>query len=244
MEARKTRTAVVIPTYNEKDNIKKITAAIFGVLPQAHIVIVDDASGDGTGAIAERLKDKNARIHVIHRKGERGLGLAYIDGFKFVLEHLDSDYIFEMDADLSHDPRHLPEFLHYARDYDMVTGSRFINGGTVQKRSLWRATISRIARWSVNILTGMELTDVTTGFKCFQRPLLEAIDLDEIRSKGYAFQIELSRIAKDRGSSIKEMPIIFTERRAGHSKMSAQIILEAVFLVFRIITQKLLNRGA
>lgn len=238
-EARLARVAVVIPTYNEKDNIEKITSAIFGILPQAEIVIVDDASPDGTGIIGERLLSQNDHIHVIHRTGKRGLGLAYIDGFKFVLNNLDSEYIFEMDADFSHNPQYLPIFLHYAQKYKLVTGSRFLRRVTIKNRPLWRNIISKITRWFVNILTGIKLTDVTTGFKCFRRSLLEKIDLDKIESTGYAFQIEVSYFVRKLDTHIKEIPILFLKRTADASKMSTRIMLEGIYLVLKLSLQRL-----
>jgi len=238
-EARPLKIAVVIPTYNEKDNIKKIISAISEVLPQADIVIVDDNSPDGTGIIADRLSSQNSCIHLIHRRGERGLGLAYIDGFKFVLNNLDADYIFEMDADFSHNPQYLPIFLHYIQNYELVSGSRFLRGVSIKNRSLWRNIISKTTKWFVNVLTGIKLTDVTGGFKCFRRRLLEKINLDKIESKGYAFQIEISYAVRSIGASIREIPILFAERTAGASKMSTRIILEGIWLVLKLSLQRI-----
>jgi len=239
-DARLARVAVVIPTYNEKDNIEKITSAISEVLPQADVVIVDDNSPDGTGIIADRLSSsQNSSIHVLHRRGMRGLGLAYIDGFKFVLNNLDADYIFEMDADFSHNPQYLPIFLHYIQNYELVSGSRFLRGVSIKNRSLRRNIISKTTKWLVNVLTGIKLTDVTTGFKCFRRCLLEKIDLDKIESKGYAFQIEISYAVKSIGANIKEIPILFVERRAGASKMSTQIMLEGIYLTLKLSLQRI-----
>lgn len=231
--AKKAKTAIVIPTYNEKDNIKQIISAICEVLPEADIVIVDDNSPDGTGLIADQLS-KKGNIHVIHLAKRQGLGPSYIEGFKFAFDMLDSDYIFEMDADLSHNPQYIPIFLHYAQTYEIVTGSRFLRRVSIKNRPLWRNIISKTTKWFVNIATGIGLSDVTTGFKCFQRPLLERIDFDMIKSKGYAFQIEVSYAAKKLGADIKEMPILFVERTTGKSKMSAGIMLEGICLVLKL----------
>ena len=233
-QAREQKVAIVIPTYNERDNIEEIITAILGVLPGAYIVVVDDKSPDGTADIVRNIANKSDRIHLIIRSGKRGLGLAYITGFKYVLEHLAVDYIFEMDADFSHNPRYLPIFLDYAQDYELVTGSRFLRRVSIKNRSLWRNIISRVTKWFVNIIIGIKLTDVTTGFKCFRRSLLEKIDLDNIESIGYAFQIEASYVARKIGANIREIPILFVERTAGQSKMSAKIMFEGIYLVFCI----------
>ncbi|MFB0563019.1 MAG: glycosyltransferase [Candidatus Lokiarchaeia archaeon] len=238
-EARIQKLAIVIPTYNEKDNIEAITATILDILPNAYVVIVDDKSPDGTGDIARNIANRNSRIHFISRSGERGLGLAYITGFKYVLAHLAVDYIFEMDADFSHNPGYLPVFLHYAQDYELVTGSRFLKRVSIKNRTLWRNIISKTTKWFINIITGINLTDVTTGFKCFRRSLLEKIDLDNVKSKGYAFQIEMSCAARKIGANIREIPILFVERRAGASKMSTRIILEGIYIVWKLSLEKL-----
>lgn len=240
-KVREIKVAIVIPTYNEKDNIEKIVSSIVGVLPDAHIVIVDDNSPDGTGAVAQRLSEASNKISCIRRQGERGLGLAYKDGFKFALEELGAEYIFEMDADLSHDPRYLPIFLHYAETYDLVTGSRFLGGVSIKERPIWRNIISKITQWFSNLLLGTNICDITTGFKCFRNSFLQNIDFSKIKSKGYAFQIEVSYAARNLGASIKEIPIVFNERNSGISKMSARIMLEGVFLILRLSLQRLLK---
>lgn len=237
-EARKQKVAIVIPTYNERDNIKGIITAILDVLPGAEIVVVDDQSPDATGDIVRNIANHNERVHFISRSGERGLGLSYITGFKYVLEHLTVDYIFEMDADFSHNPRYLPLFLHYVRDYELVTGSRFLRRVSIKNRPVWRNIISKVTKWMVNKVTGIKLTDVTTGFKCFRRSLLEKIDLDNIESKGYAFQIEVSYIANQLGANIKEIPILFVERTAGSSKLSTRIMLEGIYLISKVVIRK------
>ena len=233
-EARILKVAVVIPTFCEKDTIEKIVAAIVNILPQAHIIIVDDQSPDGTAEVVKRLISKNPKIHLIERSGKRGLGYAYKDGFKFVLANLDSEYIFEMDADFSHNPHYLPLFLHYARFFDLVTGSRFLNKVSIKNRQLWRNIISKTTKWFVNLLIDMNLTDVTTGFKCFRRSILQSLDIDSLESSGFAFQIEGSYQVKSKGGKIKEIPILFVERTIGSSKMSGQIMKEGISLVIRL----------
>jgi radical SAM superfamily enzyme YgiQ (UPF0313 family) len=201
-EARKKSVAIVIPTYNEKDNIEAFVSSIADILPAAHIVIVDDNSPDGTGLIIDKLCRQNKNIHVMHRNDKRGLGLAYKDGFRFIIENLDSEYIFEIDADFSHNPQYIPIFLHYVDDYGLVTGSRFLNHVSIKNRTLFRNIISKTTKYAVNKLIRMDLTDVSTGFKCFRREALEAINLDKIRSVGYAFQIEMSFFVQSKGFSI------------------------------------------
>ncbi len=240
-KARKCKAAFVIPTLDEKDNIEKIVRAVLRVLPQAYIIIVDDDSQDGTGAIVKRLSEENNRIRFILRKANPGLGRAYIQGFKYVLDNLDVDYVFTMDADFSHNPQYLPLFLHYAEVHEVVTGSRFLRRVSIKNRSLWRNVISKTTKWFVNILLGVRLSDVTTGFKCFRKSVLAEIDLDRIWSKGYAFQIEVAHILSKKGIAIKEVPILFIERTAGRSKMSAGIMVEGVLLVAKLFLQRLRN---
>ncbi|MDD5449060.1 MAG: glycosyltransferase [Candidatus Omnitrophica bacterium] len=242
LEAREAKIAIVIPTYNEKDNIKEMLFEISENLPNAHMVVVDDGSPDGTGVIVEELAKTNSRLHAIHRTGKRGLGLAYIDGFKFVLSNLDSDFIFEMDSDFSHNPQYIPLFLHYAKRHDLVTGSRFLKGVSIKNRSLWRNVISKSTKWVVNILMGLRLSDATTGFKCFRREILKRVDFNTIGSRGYAFQIEVSYHVNRFGGTIKEIPILFTERIHGNSKMSLDIFLEGIYLVLKLSLRRL-NRG-
>ncbi|MCP4649229.1 MAG: glycosyltransferase [PVC group bacterium] len=237
-QARTEKVAVVIPTYNEKDNIKVVTAAIKEILPEAAIIIVDDNSLDGTGIIADELAQDNSNIYVIHRPGKQGLGAAYKDGFSFVLQNLDSEYIVEMDADCSHDPAYLPELIHNAKSYDLVTGSRFYQNASVGDQRLWRNFITKTTRVLVNIFTDIKLTDVTTGYKCFSRPILAKIDWGEIESESYAFQIEVSYVLKIMGARIKEIPIRFVERSRGESKISLKDLLEGMYLLFRLIFKR------
>lgn len=238
-EARQKKVSIVIPTYNEKDNIEKIVSAIIKILPNAYIVIVDDSSPDGTGDIAKKMAEGNKHIHLIIRTGKRGLGLAYKDGFKFALNNLDCDYIFEMDADFSHNPQYLPIFLYYAAYYNLVTGSRFLRKVSIKNRTLWRNIVSKSTKWFVNMFTGIGLTDVTTGYKCFSRELLRKIDFNVISSKGYAFQIEMSHKTKELGATIKEIPILFIERTKGDSKMSGKIMAEGIMLIFKLTLRRI-----
>ncbi|MFH1092664.1 MAG: glycosyltransferase [Candidatus Omnitrophota bacterium] len=240
-EARKCKAAFVIPTLNEKDNIENIIQEILKILPQAYIIIMDDDSIDGTGLIAKRMSKENIRIRFILRKANPGLGRSYIQGFNYVLDNLDVDYVFQMDADFSHNPQYIPLFLHFAKAHDMVAGSRFLKRVSIKNRTLWRNIISKTTKWFVNILLGLKVSDVTTGFKCFKRSALAAVDFNKIRSKGYAFQIEMSHILSKKGAAIKEIPILFIERTAGKSKMSAGIMCEGILLIARLSWQRLRN---
>ncbi|MFC1667385.1 glycosyltransferase [Candidatus Omnitrophota bacterium] len=242
-EARRTRVAIIIPTYNEKENIRDIVLLIREILPGAYVVIVDDNSSDGTVDVIRDLVESNGFIRVISREGERGLGLSYVAGFKYALETLNVKYIIEMDADFSHNPNYLPIFLKYAKEYDIVTGSRFLKRVSIRNRTSWRNVISITTKWFVNKLLATNLTDATTGFKCFHRRVLENIELDKVESKGYAFQIEMSFLAKNKGYAIKELPILFTERSRGKSKMSLKIMFEGLCLVLRLALRRYLKGG-
>jgi dolichol-phosphate mannosyltransferase len=225
------RALIIFPTYNEKENIEKITAA---VLPQSDIIeilIVDDNSPDGTGDIADRLAAENPRIHVRHRTEKAGLGTAYIHGFKWAIENK-YDYIFEMDADFSHKPDYLPDFLEAIKDNDLVLGSRYISGVNVVNWPMSRLLLSYYANVYSRIVTGLPVRDATGGFKCFRREVLESIDLDAVKSNGYTFQIEMSLRAHVRKFRIKEIPIVFTDREHGTSKMSKKIVREAIWMVW------------
>ena len=224
------RALVLLPTYNEKDNVEKITGQIVAVDPRIEILIVDDNSPDGTGQIADRLAAANPRIKVLHRPGKQGLGRAYIAGFKYGIEHK-YDFILEMDADFSHQAKYLADHLRTIADCDLSLGSRYIEGGGVENWPKMRWAISYFANLYSRVLTGLPVRDATGGFKCFRRKVLEALELDAIRSNGYSFQIEVSFRAWQKGFSIREFPIIFVEREAGHSKFSKKIIYEAVFMV-------------
>ncbi len=232
---------VVVPTYNERENLGEIVPRILAVDPCFEVLIVDDASPDGTGELADELAARIPRVHAIHRSGKLGLGSAYRAGFRFALER-DYDLIFEMDADLSHDPGTLPEFLVAIADADLVIGSRYLRGVTVVNWPMGRLLLSYAANRYTRIITGLPLCDSTTGFKCFRRQVLEAIDLANVRSEGYSFQIEMNFKAWKKGFRIKEIPIIFSDRRVGHSKMSKQIVREAALMVWRLRLQDLVGR--
>lgn len=231
---------IVIPTYDESHTLERLISAIFSVMDDCQVVIVDDDSPDGTGAIAERLAEEEpGKLHVIHRQGRMGLGSAYKEGFKYALEHTDAQYIFEMDADFSHDPKYLLDFLEKAQVSDMVVGSRYYNGISIVNWPLPRLIISKFGTWYARRITGLPLTDATSGFKCFKRQVLERIDFDKIRSNGYAFQIETSYWAWLKGFRIEEIPIIFVDRDSGQSKMSFKIAMEAAYRVVRLALENL-----
>ena len=224
---------VVIPTYNEAANIRLIAAAVFAACPQAHILFVDDNSPDGSGRLADVLGQTDPRVHVLHKQDKQGLGRAYIAGFKWALER-HYRYIFEMDADFSHNPAELPKFMEAAANADLILGSRYINGIRIVNWPLNRLILSKGASLYVRLLTGMPFSDPTSGYKCFRREVLEAINLDRIRSNGYSFQIEMTHTAWKLGFRIVEVPIIFEDRRSGQSKMNSAIVREALGMVLRL----------
>ena len=227
-------TLIIIPTYNERENACAIAQAVLDSSPDVNILFVDDNSPDGTGPIIDGLVAADERIHVLHRQEKDGLGRAYIAGFKWARER-EYEFVFEMDADFSHDPKAIPQFIEAARDADLVLGSRYIGGIRIMNWPLSRLMLSQGAGLYVRIITGMPLTDPTGGFKCFRRRVLEAIDLDQIKSNGYSFQIEMTHKAWMKGFSIFETPIVFEERRSGESKMSKGIIFEALSEVWRLL---------
>lgn len=232
------RALVIIPTYNEIENIEKIVPQVLMQDPRIEVLIVDDNSPDGTGKVADRMANNEPRIHVLHRPGKQGLGKAYLAGFEWALnrpfEH-SYDFIFEMDADFSHDPNHLPEFFAAAENADLVLGSRYREGKvTVVNWPMTRLILSYAANIYARAVTGMSLGDATGGFKCFRRKVLEAIPLNKVKSNGYAFQIEMSFRAWKRGFRIAEIPIVFHDRTEGESKMSKGIVREAIIMVWRL----------
>lgn len=233
----KSDSIVIIPTYNEKENIEKIIRAIFALEKCFHILVIDDGSPDGTAAIVHRLIDTEMgnRLFIVERSGKQGLGTAYIAGFRWALEH-GYDYIFEMDADFSHNPNDLPRlYAACAQEgYDVAIGSRYVNGVNVVNWPMGRILMSYYASKYVRIITGLKINDTTAGFKCYRRRVLETIELDKVRFKGYAFQIEMKFTAKQCGFKIKEVPVIFVNRELGTSKMSGGIFSEAVFGVIRL----------
>ena len=225
---------VIVPTFNERQNIARIIETVLAQDPRLSILVVDDGSPDGTGALVDEIAAGNARVHAIHRPRKMGLGTAYLTGFRWALER-DFDYVFEMDADFSHDPAHLPQFLQAAANADLVLGSRYRNGKvTVVNWPISRLILSYSANLYARAVTGLPLFDSTGGFKCFRRGVLEAIDLSAVRSNGYAFQIEMSFRAWKKGFRIVEIPIVFTDRTEGESKMSRRIIREAIWMVWRL----------
>jgi len=231
------RALVVIPTYNEAPNVLNIVPLVLAQDPRLEVLVVDDNSPDGTGQMADELSAKNPRVHVVHREGKLGLGTAYIRGFKWALER-GYDYVFEMDADFSHDPTHLKEFLKAIEDADIVLGSRYLDGKvTVVNWPMGRLMLSYCANIYARWLTGLRIWDLTGGFKCFRRRVLETIDLSQVRSNGYAFQIEMSVRAWRKGFKFREIPIVFVDRTEGQSKMNRAIVREAVWMVPRLRLQ-------
>ena len=228
---------VIIPTYNEKENIEKIIRAIFALEKSFHILVIDDGSPDGTAAIVRGLisTEFGGRLHIVERSGKLGLGTAYITGFKWALER-DYEYIFEMDADFSHDPNDLPRLYAACHDegYDVAIGSRYVSGVNVVNWPIGRVLMSYFASKYVRMVTGFKVHDTTAGFKCYKRRVLKTIELDKIRFKGYAFQIEMKYTAYKIGFKIKEVSVIFVNRREGVSKMSGGIFGEAFFGVMKL----------
>lgn len=241
-EARGLKLAVVIPTYKEKQNIQRVLVAICLVVPQAEIVVVDDNSSDGTADVVRACAKINPNINLIIRTGPRGLGYAYQEGFRWVLAHTTVDFIIQMDADLSHNPEYIPLMLHYARTYDLVSGSRFLRRVSIEKRAIWRNLLSKTAKWFVNLLLGIRISDVTTGYKCFRREALASLPFEDIHSRGYAFQIEATWNVYAKQCTIKEIPILFVERAQGESKMSLPIMIEGATVIWRLFLKKL-TRG-
>jgi dolichol-phosphate mannosyltransferase len=233
---------VIVPTYNEVNNLRSIVPQILEQDPRIEILVVDDNSPDGTGALADEIAGADARVHVLHRPAKQGLGTAYRAGFKWALER-DYEYVLEMDADFSHDPKHLPEFLAAAETADLVLGSRYLGGRvTVVNWPMPRLLLSYFANIYARVVTGVRLHDATGGFKCFRRRVLEGVNLDAVRSNGYAFQIEMSVRAARRGFKITEIPIVFVDRTDGVSKMSGAIVREAIWVVWRLRILSLLGR--
>lgn len=232
---------VIIPTYNEIQNIQKVIPKVLQQDPRLEILVVDDNSPDGTAEAVERWAQKTSRIHLLKRKGKLGLGTAYVEGFKYALK---SEYqlIFQMDADLSHDPDEIPNFLKHTEQNDVVLGSRYIQGVNVVNWPMSRLLLSWFANLYSRMITGMPVRDATGGFKCFHRYVLEKINLDNIHSDGYAFQIEMSFKAWKKGYKIKEIPIIFVDRNVGESKMHPGIVQEAAWVVWHLRFLSILGR--
>jgi len=235
-------TLVIIPTYNEKENINKVAASVLEATPHADMLFVDDNSPDGTGDLADALSQKHDRVHVMHRTSKDGLGRAYIAGFKWALER---DYLFvmEMDCDFSHDPEEIPNFRdNVMTDSDLVLGSRYVGGIRVMNWPLSRLMLSRGAGIYVRLITGMPFTDPTGGFKCFRREVLESYNFDKVKANGYGFQIEMTHKAWMKGFKIGEVPITFEDRQEGTSKMSGNIVYEALWVVWTLAIRNGLRR--
>jgi dolichol-phosphate mannosyltransferase len=235
------RALVVIPTYNEATNVRDLIPDVLKVDPSVEVLVVDDKSPDGTADVVKEMMASEPRLHIIQRNGKSGLGTAYVVGFKYAIEH-SFDFVFEMDADLSHDAREIPNFLAQMQDYDLVVGSRYRNGVRVVNWPVRRLLLSYFANVYTRVITGLPVKDATGGFRCFRRKVLESIDLDSIKSNGYAFQIEMTYKAWRKGFSVHEIPIIFVDRRVGTSKMSKSIVWEAVFMVWKLRLQSFFGR--
>lgn len=235
------KSLVIVPTYNELENLPRLIPVVLSQDESINILIVDDGSPDGTGKFVKDEMQKNNRIHLLEREKKMGLGTAYIAGFKYALQN-NYDFIFEMDADFSHDPNELKNFLIAISDNDLVLGSRYINGVRVLNWPMARLLLSFFASVYTRIITGMPIKDATGGFKCFRKKVLEAIDLDKVRSNGYSFQIEMTFKAYSKGFKIKEIPIVFSDRVKGKSKMSKKIVREAVTMVWKLRLQHMFGK--
>jgi dolichol-phosphate mannosyltransferase len=233
---------VIVPTYNERENLPPLVARLMKLPVAVDVLVVDDNSPDGTGKLADDIASGNPRVHVLHRQVKNGLGRAYCDGFAWALQR-DYEFIFEMDGDFSHNPDDVPVFLEAAADADLVLGSRYRSGIRVINWPLKRLMLSMCAGKYVRIITGMPISDPTGGYKCFRRQALQTINLDAVRSNGYSFQIELSHKIWRQGLKIAEVPIIFTDRFHGSSKMSRRIVWEAFWMVWRLLLQNGLHRS-
>ncbi|HPX10521.1 MAG TPA: polyprenol monophosphomannose synthase [Candidatus Cloacimonas sp.] len=235
------KTLIIIPTYNEIENIEQLLEQVLAKSETIEVLVIDDNSPDGTALRVKFMQSSEPRIHLLERPGKMGLGSAYVTGFKYALEQ-GYDYIMEMDADFSHNPNDIPRFLETVKKYDVVIGSRYCDGVNIIHWPIKRLLISYFASKYVRTITRMPVKDPTSGFKCFRRKVLESIDLDKILSDGYAFQIEMNFKAWVKGFRIKEIPIVFTERLNGVSKMSRKIVWEAAWMVWRLEMMKILRR--
>jgi dolichol-phosphate mannosyltransferase len=224
---------IIIPTYDERENVRPIAEAIFAAAPATDVLFVDDNSPDGTGQILDEMARGESRVNVLHKPGKQGLGRAYISGFKWALER-HYEYVFEMDADFSHDPKEIPNFLKAAQNADLVIGSRYVNGVRVMNWPVRRLILSKGAALYVRLVTGLPVSDPTGGYKCYRREVLTTIPLDAIASNGYSFQVEMTYNAWFRGFRIVEIPIVFEDRHSGYSKMSSDIMKEALQIVIKL----------
>ncbi len=232
---------IIIPTYNELDNIQRLIPELMALDPAIRVLVVDDNSPDGTGKLVDDMARENDRISVLHRPAKLGLGSAYVAGFKYAVQQ-DVDCVFEMDADFSHDPAMVPEFIEQIKSCDVVIGSRYISGINVVNWPMSRLLLSYFANFYTRLVTGMTIRDATSGYKCFRREVLESINLDDVRSDGYAFQIEMNFRCWRKGYRVQEIPIIFVDRRSGTSKLSQGVINEAVWIVWWLRIQGLFRR--
>ncbi|HJZ87466.1 MAG TPA: polyprenol monophosphomannose synthase [Polyangia bacterium] len=232
------RILICVPTYNERDNLEALVQTVHSVVPEAHLLVVDDNSPDGTGQLADQLAAREPRIQVLHRAGKLGLGTAYLEGFRRGLAQ-GYEFLFEMDCDFSHDPRYLPDLLLAAQSgADLAVGSRYVAGGGTRNWGLGRKLVSRGGSLYARTILGVKVRDLTSGFKCFRRRVLEALPLDSVRTQGYGFQIEMTYRALRAGFRVVEVPIVFVDRRVGQSKMSRAIFLEAMTMVWALRLQR------
>ena len=234
--------SIVIPTYNEKENLPELIDKIFNVFEKnqlnGNVIVVDDNSPDGTGHIADQLAEKDNRIQVIHRKGKLGIGTAHIAGFKHAIEVSNSNLIFSMDSDLSHDPKYLPDFIEmHEKGFDVVVGSRYVDGGGVENWGLYRKAVSKGANLLASTLLGVKVHDMTTGYRCYDRKVLEELDLDSIKSNGYSFLEEILFYCKNKNFSIGETPIVFVDRTHGKSKLSKNEMVKFFITILRLRLQ-------
>ena len=227
------KSLIIIPTFNEADNVSKIIPEVLAQDEGFNVLIVDDNSPDGTAGLVKEMQKTNPRVHLIERPSKQGLGTAYVAGFKYALSH-GFDFVFEMDADFSHDPKSLPVLLSKAQEADLVIGSRYISGVNVVNWPMRRLLLSYSANVYTRIITGLPVKDATAGFKCYRRAVLESFKLDKIKSNGYSFQIETNFLAWKHGFRVCEVPIVFTDRRQGVSKMSKHIVHEAAWMVWKL----------
>lgn len=235
------KSLIIIPTYNELDNVKMLIPDILGRYKNMDVLIVDDNSPDGTGDYVEELTKTSERVKLIRREKKLGLGTAYVAGFKYALKS-DYDFVFEMDADYSHDPKEIKNFLRAIEKYDLIIGSRYLSGVNVVHWPMRRLMLSYFANYYTRVVTGLPIRDATGGFKCFRRKVLEEINFDNVRSNGYAFQIEITFKAWKKGFNIGEIPIIFIDRTQGDSKMSKKIVREAILMVWKLRLRSMLGR--
>ena len=235
------RVLIITPTYNERDNLETFLSLVFGALPTVHVLVVDDNSPDGTGKLADEIASKDERVKVLHRPGKMGLGTAYLAGFRWALQD-DYAIVFEMDTDLSHDPKYVPDLIRASAQHDIVIGSRYLQGVSVVNWPLRRLILSTFANWYVRTITGMQVRDCTAGFRCWRRAAIARLPLDRITSDGYSFQVETLFLSMQTGATVGEVPIIFVERRIGASKISSGVIRESFFTPWRLVLRRVLGR--